>query len=95
MLLQMFTVYDSKAEAFLPPFFMNAKGSAIRSFADTCNDPQHAFYKHPDDYTLFHLGQFDDVHSTFDISDSKVPLGSAREYIQQQDLPLGDPQVSL
>lgn len=96
MLLQMFTVYDSKAEAYLPPFFMAARGAAVRSFSDTCNDPTHAFNQHPEDYTLFHLGQYDDQHATFDISDAKTSLGLALDFVKQLDLPLEKiPQLPL
>lgn len=81
----MFTVYDSKAEAYLPPFFMAARGAALRSFQDTCNDTTHAFNQHPEDYTLFHLGQYDDQHATFDITEAKTSLGLASEFVKQLD----------
>jgi len=80
MILQIFTVYDSKAEAFLAPFFLKARGQAIRSFTDTCNDPEHAFYKHPSDYTLFALGEYDDAQAAFEIYEAPVGLGVAIEF---------------
>ena len=81
MLLQVFTVFDSKAETYLPPFYMPALGAALRSFADTCNDPSHAFNKHPSDYALFHLGSFDDSHASFDSFTTPVSLGLAQDHI--------------
>ena len=56
---QMFSVYDSKAEAYLPPFQADTLGLAERMFQDTINDPRTPFHKHPEDYTLYHIGTFD------------------------------------
>ena len=51
-----FSVYDEKAQAFLPPFFLPEVGMATRIFGDCVNSDEHQFGKHPTDYTLFHLG---------------------------------------
>lgn len=57
LVLLLFAVFDSKAEAFSPPFTMRTKGEAMRSFADEANRQGSAFAAHPEDFTLFHLGQ--------------------------------------
>jgi len=59
MKLLAFTVYDSKAEAYLRPYFAETKGLAMRAFRDAVNDPQHEMHRHAEDYTLFHIGSFD------------------------------------
>ncbi len=69
-----FTIYDSKVDAFLPPFYMQTKPAAIRAITDTMNDPSHQFAKHPEDYTLFYLGQFDDGTATFDLEKTPISL---------------------
>ncbi len=58
MILLAFAIWDAAAEAYLPPMFMTTKGQAIRSFADAVNEEGHQFARHADDYTLFHVGQF-------------------------------------
>ncbi len=60
MLLQAFTVFDSKTEAYLKPFFCLSIGEAIRTFTDAVNEPGSPFNRHPADYTLFGIGSFDD-----------------------------------
>ncbi len=60
MNFRIFCVFDSKARAYLPPFFLPEAGQAVRSFKDACNDKAHAFGQHPEDYTLFEIGTFDD-----------------------------------
>jgi len=60
MKLVIFSVYDLKAKAYLPPFFLPKEEMAVRVFTDCVNDPTHQFSKHPNDYTLFKLGDFND-----------------------------------
>lgn len=59
MKLEIFTVHDSKADAFLQPFFMHNGAMALRAFTTLINTPDHDFANNPGDYTLFRLGMFD------------------------------------
>lgn len=81
MILQIFTVYDQKAESYLPPFYDKTKGSAIRSFSETVNTPDHQFNKYPEDFTLFLLGSYDDQHAEITTLPAKESLGLALEFI--------------
>lgn len=56
---KIFSVYDAKAEAFTEPFFAPTRGVAVRSMTQAVNDPSHVFGRHPEDYTLFELGEFE------------------------------------
>jgi len=60
MKLSVFSVWDDKAQAFLPPFFLPNKAMAVRAFSGCVEDSNHMFCKHKMDYTLFFLGEFDD-----------------------------------
>lgn len=77
MILQVFTVHDSKARAFLPPFYQARLEMAARAFADCADQPEHAFCRNPDDYTLYHLGSFDDELGVFVLFPQPVTLGRA------------------
>lgn len=57
---QIFSIYDSKAEAYLPPFVLHRSEIAARTFSDCINSETHQFGAHPADYTLFNIGEFDD-----------------------------------
>lgn len=83
---KVFSVYDEKAEAFLPPFFLPTIGIAARAMTDCVNDPGHQFAKHPSDYTLFLLAEFDD--STGYFHEMKKPLGSLVEYKNSEQVVL-------
>lgn len=57
---QIFSVFDHKIEAYLPPFYTPKIAVAHRAFSDCINSPTHQFGKHPADYTLFYLGEWCD-----------------------------------
>lgn len=59
-------VYDARVQAFLNPIFCTTKGEAIRSFSDAVADDRAPFKAHPEDYSLFVLGEFDEGLGVFD-----------------------------
>ncbi len=83
-----FTIYDEKAAAHLPPFFLHAAAMAIRTFSDAVNQKEHAFNKHPDHYTLFEHGVFDDNTGDFNVYPAKKSLGNGTEFIEQMEINL-------
>ncbi|AXH74178.1 MAG: nonstructural protein [Microviridae sp.] len=86
----LFTVYDEAAHAFLPPFFVPHIDIAKRAFKDCINSDTHQFGKHPDQYTLFHLGEFNDQDAQFQLTD-KQSLGNGVEYLDLDHIDsLGD-----
>ena len=80
MRLRMFAVYDNKAGAFLAPFFMPNVPMAVRIFTECASDDQHMFGRHPNDYTLFELAEFDDNTARITPLDVPNSLGLAAGY---------------
>ncbi len=80
-MLKIYTVFDSKPHAYLPPFFMKSNGEAVRAFSDTVNNPESSFNKHPEDYTLFELGNYDESTGKIETFDAMVALGNAVEFL--------------
>jgi len=81
---KVFTVFDSKAAAYLQPFFTATTGLAIRSFQDAALNPEHQFNKHLGDYTLFEIGTYDDLTGKFVQSESFHNLGTALSYASKE-----------
>lgn len=67
MITNLYSVFDLKANAFMPIFFAVNDAVAIRSFIAACTDDGHNFASTPEDYCLYHVGTFNDetgsVHS--------------------------------
>jgi hypothetical protein len=68
MLLKAYTLFDSKTECYVPPFYAKAKGDAIRQITQVVNDKsaKQDFAKYPEDFTLFEIGIFDDSTGQFE-----------------------------
>ena len=79
MLLKILIVYDSKSETYMQPFFTQTIGVAIRMVTETCNDPSHTFCKYPEDYTLFHIGEYDDNTSSL-VHHAPISLGNMVQF---------------
>jgi len=60
MIYSIFSVYDSAAKAYTRPFLFPTEGMAKRYFMQETVNPDSPVSKSPADYTLFHIGEFDD-----------------------------------
>lgn len=75
-----FAIYDVKTEAYMTPFFMGTDAAAVRSFGDALKNPDMPFGRHPADYTLFRIGQFNDHRGQVE-GQNPESLGTALELL--------------
>ncbi len=95
MIQQIFTIYDNKAKAYLPPFYLPQRGMAIRTFGDCINDKQHQFSIHPEDYTLMMLGTWDDS-TAIAIATAPESIGNGLEFVvDENEGPPNSEQVEM
>jgi len=78
MLLNVYTVYDAKAEAYLQSFFAVNEAVATRDFSSAANDPKHPFCLHAEDFTLFQIGVWDPWTGSIESIDGN-PIAKAIE----------------
>lgn len=84
MIIKVFSIYDSKAGAFLQPFFSINVATATREFASAVASEDHAFCRHPGDYELFLLGEWDQWEGVIKMYETKQTLGLASQFIQRE-----------
>lgn len=60
MKTKVYSVFDSKAAVYGTPFFMPNDAMAVRAFTDLVNGPENMISTHPEDFSLFVVGDFDD-----------------------------------
>lgn len=53
-------VYDKATEAYMRPWMAQSDGQAVRLFEDEMNREDSEVGKHPEDYSLFRIGSFND-----------------------------------
>lgn len=84
MKIKMFTVYDGKAFAYLPPFYLLREEMAQRAFGECVNSKDHQFGRHPHDYTLFKIGVFDDETAVC-VTFAPESLGNGVEHLKPKN----------
>lgn len=82
--MNIYWIYDVKAEAYTGPYKFPTKAFAIRSFQETVNQAGTDFNKHPEDYTLFETGTCDERTASIVDHKAKIPLGTALDYLNQE-----------
>lgn len=85
---KVFSVYDTKAACFGTPFFAVSKGVAIRMFTELANDKRSSVSKYPTDFTLWEIGEFEDIKGTLIPLEHNVNLGFAQEFVRVEPTPL-------
>lgn len=75
-MVKMCCVYDSKAEAYMRPFVAQSTAAAIRSFGDEVNsgNKESPLVSHPEDFTLFEIAQWDEMHGVISVYEAKKSL---------------------
>ncbi len=82
MKTQIYAIFDTAAGVYQKPFFGLSDGEVKRSFMDVCTSADHPVGKHPEDYSLYRLGNFDDNTGLL-INEDNECLCTAHEIISQ------------
>lgn len=82
-----YAIYDTKAEFFQRPFFAQTDGLALRAVADEGVRAGSELGRHPLDYSLFCIGEFDDAVGRLS-GFAPRSMGLVKSIIKQQNEPL-------
>ena len=84
MLQYIVSVKDRAAEVFTRPFFVPHRNVAVRDFTDEINRAaaDNPLNKHPDDFDLYLLGQFDDTVGSFIREGAPTVLVRGKDVVQ-------------
>lgn len=76
MIQHVVAVKDRALDAFMRPFCTPTLGAAIRSFQDEVNRKDSELNKHPEDYDLWHIADWDDNSGDFKtIKPQQIAIG--------------------
>lgn len=81
----LFSVYDGAVKYFRDPFVSVSKGDALSQFMAGANAKDSWVSERPQDFSLFILGQFDEVTGQFNMYTSPECLGIALEFVRAKD----------
>ena len=75
---KLYVLYDSKSETYTAPTANPARGQALRSFSDAVNEKQNptVLAQHPQDFTLFEIGEYDIYTGTLSLYEARVSVAN-------------------
>ncbi len=86
MKVQVYAIFDSCSGIYEKPFFHTADDVVRREFQDVATTADHPINKHPEHYSLWRLGNFDNLTGKL-VEERNECLWTALEAISQsQDL---------
>lgn len=88
MMLRCYSIFDRKALQYHPPFFQSTDGAATRAVADLANDLNTQIGRHPSDFVLFMIGEYDDQKGAMLPCSPLVHVVDAVALVQGRDVPL-------
>jgi hypothetical protein len=83
---KIFTIYDSKAEAYFDPLYFRTVGEALRAVTSSISDPDHNFSRYTADYVLFELGEFDENSGFLSLLSAPKNLGCLIEFVPVKEV---------
>lgn len=81
MKLQVFTAYDVQAQRCIHPFVRENANIAIRDFERMVTEGM--FKENPDDYNLYHIGEWDDANMLIEGRDPQRIITGLEAYQQR------------
>lgn len=61
MNMHIFAIRDKALGAYMQPWVAQTPGQAVRMFQDELANKEGTMNKHPDDYDLYHVGEFNQL----------------------------------
>lgn len=85
--MKLFAIYDSKADTFGPLIQKDNAAVALRELTDIVNDNEKSspFSAHPEDYTLFELGEYDVQSGNLEIHEARKSLSLLLDLKRKQN----------
>lgn len=83
--MKVFTVFDSKAEAYLNPFYARTTAEGVRLFKAAADDPEHNYHRFAGDFSLFEIGEWDERTGDMVLYSAHENLGTALQHIWREE----------
>lgn len=81
MKANLYTVYDSKVKAYLPPWIAPNHVTAFRNLELACRKPDAPFVQFPGDYHVFCLATWDEQTGTLAVHEVPESLGNMFQFL--------------
>ena len=82
---KLYVLHDSKSETYTAPTVNPARGQAIRSFSDAVNEGKGVLSDHPEDFTLFEIGDYDELKGEITLYPAKQSVVNGLDVVTPPD----------
>lgn len=65
MMLNAYSIFDTKAVQWHSPFYLSTDAAAARALSDVVKDPNTLIGRHPSDHRLYCVGTWNDANGEF------------------------------
>lgn len=85
MKFHILAIRDSAADVYTVPQFVPSIGGFVRSFGDQVakKEPGDSLGAHPEDFEVFHIGEYDDSNAQFDIFSVPKSVCRGADYVSK------------
>lgn len=90
MILNMYVIFDTKAQIYNKPFYFVNQDIAIRACQDLIDAQDNDIAKNPEDFSLFCIGSYDDTDATIELLEAKHHVLSFHELKPRQQQMFND-----
>lgn len=77
-----YTIYDSKTGLYNKPMYFHNHPAAIRAVTQALTDEQSTLGQHPEDYSLFYIGEYDEETAKMEQEPTHTHLANLHELVQ-------------
>lgn len=77
---KVFSIFDSKVQAYMSPFMGRTIGEIERVLSTHVNDESHNFCKFAEDFALYELGHWDEQTGKYDLHDAPISISRLSAY---------------
>lgn len=83
MKLQIISLRDIKANLYNIPIFTPNINATLRDLRDMVNEPggKEAWQKHPEDFELWHIGEWDNESADFNVRAAYAPAHEPKQLL--------------
>ena len=93
MMMNAYSIYDSKVGQYGLPFFSHHHALALRIVVEAANDENTNLSKYPNDYVLFCIGNYDDSNGVLQSNPPKISVSSEPSFMQPSPIIFGEPNT--
>lgn len=58
-----YVIFDHKGQYYNVPFYLHNDAMAVRVLTDLVNEEGSEINKHPEDFSVFHIGEYENNHA--------------------------------